>query len=249
MLLLAGVLIFFVSAIFAMLGLGGGMLYVPIFHWLGFALKDVVIPLGLLLNGLNTLIALIPYGRKHLVDWKGGLPMAISALVLSPIGAMVAPYVPNHLLLILFSLMVLVAAVRTLWVANRAESDMTMSFAKRTLIGVIVAGTAGFLGGMLGIGGGFIISPLLMWIGYKTKEAAATTAYIVTFSSFSGFLGHMTHMTIQPSLLLITVIAVIIASLAGSAFMANKAKPQWVKWFYGILLVLVAGKMLWPLLV
>lgn len=248
MLLLAGVLIFIVSTIFAMLGLGGGMLYVPIFHWLGLGLKDVVIPLGLLLNGLNTLIALIPYGRKRLVDWKGGLPMAISALVLSPIGAMVAPYVPNHLLLILFSLMVLVAAVRTLWVANKAEADMTMSFAKRTLIGVIVAGAAGFIGGMLGIGGGFIISPMLMWIGYKTKQAAATTAYIVTFSSFSGFFGHMTHMTIQPSLLLVTVIAVIIASLAGSAFMANKAKPQWVKWFYGILLILVAGKMLWPLI-
>lgn len=248
MLVVAGVLILIVSAIFAMLGLGGGMLYVPIFHWLGFGLKDVVIPLGLLLNGLNTLIALIPYGRKHLVDWKGGLPMAISALILSPIGAMEAPYVPNHLLLILFSLMVLIAAVRTLWIANKADADTKISFMKRTIIGVVVAGLAGFLGGMLGIGGGFIISPLLMWIGYKTKQAAATTAYIVTFSSFSGFFGHMTHMAIQPSLLITTVVAVIIASLAGSAFMANKAKPQWVKWFYGILLILVAGKMLWPLI-
>ncbi len=248
MLLWSGLLIFIVSFIFSMLGLGGGMLYVPIFHWLGFALKDVVIPLGLLLNGLNTLIALIPYGRKHLVDWKGGLPMALSALVLAPVGSMLATRVPDHLLVILFSIMVLIAAGRTLWVANRPDKDMVMSVTQRAIVGSIVAGLAGFLGGMLGIGGGFIISPLLMWIGYKTKQAAATTAYIVTFSSFSGFLGHATHMKIDPVLLIVTVLSVIVASLLGSWFMANRAKPTWVKWFYGVLLVGVAAKMLIPVL-
>jgi len=248
MLVYTGGLIFIVSFVFAMLGLGGGMLYVPIFHWLGFGLKDVVIPLGLLLNGLNTLIALIPYGRKKLVDWRGGLPMAISALIFAPIGGLLAPYVPNKWLLILFSVMVLIAAVRTLLVANQVDSDKEISFARRVIIGSLVAALAGLLGGLLGIGGGFIISPMLMWIGYKTKQAAATTAYIVTFSSFSGFLGHVAHMTINPWLLVVTVGVVILASLAGAGFMANRAKPQWVKWFYGILLVVVAGKMLLPLL-
>ena len=41
------------------------------------------------------------------------------------------------------------------------------------------------------MGGGFIVAPMLMELGYPTKQAAATTAFIVTFSSFSGFLGHM----------------------------------------------------------
>lgn len=248
MLWLTALLILLVSAVFAMLGLGGGMLYVPIFHWLGFGLKDVVIPLGLLLNGLNTLIALIPFGRKHLVDWKGGLPMAISAPILAPIGAMVAPYVPNRLLLILFSVMVLIAAVRTLWTVNRPEPDEMLPFVRRAVIGAVVAGLAGLVGGMIGVGGGFIISPLLMWIGYRTKQAAATTAYIVTFSSFSGFLGHVSHMAINPWLMVATVTSVVVASLLGSTFMANRAKPKWVKWFYGILLFLVAGKMLWPII-
>lgn len=247
MLLWSTVLIFVVSFFFSMLGLGGGMLYVPIFHWLGFALKDVVIPLGLLLNGLNTLIALIPYGKKRLVDWKGGLPMAASALIFAPIGALLATSVPNHLLLVLFALMVLLAAGRTLWVANQPDKEMVLSFGRRALIGSIVAGAAGFLGGMLGIGGGFIIGPFLMWMGYKTKQAAATTAYIVTFSSFSGFLGHAAHMTIDPVLLGTTVAAVIVASLLGSWFMANRAKPVWVKWFYGVLLLGVAVKMLLPI--
>jgi len=164
------------------------------------------------------------------------------------LGVVVERVVPNKWLLILFSVMVLIAAVRTLLVANQADSDKEISFARRVIIGSLVAALAGLLGGLLGIGGGFIISPMLMWIGYKTKQAAATTAYIVTFSSFSGFLEHVAHMTIDPQLLFVTVGAVILASLAGAGFMANRAKPQWVKWFYGILLVVVAGKMLLPLL-
>ncbi|AEJ41857.1 hypothetical protein TPY_3705 [Sulfobacillus acidophilus TPY] len=248
MLLWTGLLIFVVSFIFAMLGLGGGMLYVPIFHWLGFNLKDVVIPLGLLLNGLNTLLALIPYGRKRLVDWKGGFPMALSALIGAPLGAIVAPYIPGHLLLILFSVLVLFAGIRTLMVAKRPEPGQAPSPLRRILWGSFIAAIAGFLGGMLGIGGGFLISPLLLWIGYRTKEAAATTAYIVTFSSFSGFLGHIGHMVISPAILTITVVAVITASLLGSSFMANKAKPEWVKLLYGLLLIGVSLKLALPLL-
>ena len=243
MVALVTLLIFVVSAVFAMLGLGGGMLYVPIFHWLGFGLQSVVMPLGLLLNGLNTLVALIPYGRKHLVDWTGGLPMALAALVFAPLGALAAPHVPNKVLIILFAAAVVVAAIRTLLVAGKADPKQMMPIGRRMLIGSIVAAAAGFIGGLLGLGGGFIIGPLLMWIGYDTKRAAATTAYIVTFSSFSGFLGHVGSMTIEWPLLIAVVVAVIVASLLGSWFMANRAKPSWVKWFYGILLLGVAVKL------
>lgn len=244
MVALATVLVFAVSAVFAMLGLGGGMLYVPIFHWLGFNLKDVVIPLGLFLNGLNTLIALGPYGKKGLVDWRGGLPMAIAAFIFAPLGAIVAPDVPNRLLLVLFAAAVIVAAVRTLLVAGRPDADGLAPLGRRVLIGTIVSAAAGFIGGLLGVGGGFIIAPLLMWIGYDTKRAAATTAYIVTFSSFSGFLGHVAHMTINWTLFLSLGGAVIVASLLGSWFMASRAKPSWVKWLYGFLLLGVAVKLL-----
>lgn len=96
----------------------------------------------------------------------------------------------------------------------------------------------------MGIGGGFIISPLLMGIGYRTKEAAATTVNIVTFSSFSEFFGHMTHMVISPGLLIVAVVAEIVASLTGFSFMANRAKPTWARWLYGFLLLAVECKRL-----
>ncbi len=244
MVALATVLVFAVSAVFAMLGLGGGMLYVPIFHWLGFNLKDVVIPLSLLLNGLNTLVALGPYGRNGLVDWRGGLPMALAAFVFAPLGALVAPSVPSRVLLILFAAAVIVAAIRTLLVANRPDAAGLAPLGRRMLVGSAVSAAAGFIGGLLGVGGGFIIAPLLMWIGYNSKRGAATTAYIVTFSSFSGFIGHVSHMAINWTLFASLAGAVIVASLLGSWFMANKAKPSLVKWLYGVLLLGVAVKLL-----
>jgi len=231
------------SFIFAMLGLGGGMVYVPVLNWAGFDMVSVAIPLGLLLNGLNTMLVLIPFARKKLVDWKGGAVMAVTALVASPIGAMTSDKVPVQTLKILFAAMVVAAAIRMVWASQKAEPERMMSLGKRTLLGFFTGAFAGFVGGMLGLGGGFIIAPILMMMGYKTKEAAATTAFVVTFSSFSGYLGHVTQGHMNWSLAVVVVIAVIIGSQLGGRYMTQKAKSKQVKVIYAIVLFIIAGKM------
>jgi uncharacterized membrane protein YfcA len=246
--LIVSIIIFIVSFIFAMLGLGGGSVYVPVLKWAGFPFKEVAIPLGLLLNGLNTLFALIPFTRKKLVDWKGGLAMAVAALLFAPVGAYTSQFVPEKPLMILFALAVTIAAARTLWASKQAEPEEVMSLKKRSVIGSGVGAFAGFIGGLLGIGGGFIIAPILMWMGYKTKEAAATTAFVVTFSSFSGYLGHAAEGEMNWTLTIFVVAAVIIASQLGAMFMSAKAKPKWVKQLYGIVLLLIALKLVWGVL-
>jgi len=245
-------IIFFIIAIasfvFAMLGLGGGMVYVPVLNWAGFDMVSVAIPLGLLLNGLNTLLVLIPFARKRLVDWRGGAVMAVTALIASPIGAMTSDKVPVQVLKILFAAMVVAAALRTLWASRLPEPDRMMSMKKRSIIGFFVGGFAGFIGGMLGLGGGFIIAPILMMMGYKTKEAAATTAFVVTFSSFSGYLGHVSQGNMNWGLTAIVVIAVIIGSQLGGRYMTRKAKSKQVKIIYAVVLFLIAFKMIFGVL-
>jgi uncharacterized membrane protein YfcA len=238
-------LIFVISFVFAMLGLGGGMLYVPVLKWLGFPVKAVAIPVGLLLNGLNTLLAFIRYAREGLVDFRGGL---LAALLLAPVGAWSVKFVPLQTLLLLFAVAVAVAGVRSLLSAGQDEPKTLMPARRRMGIGAVVGGFAGFMGGLLGLGGGFIIAPILMEMGYPTKEAAATTAFIVTFSSFSGFLGHMAEGRIDPWLAGVTVVMVILGSQLGAWFMAKKARPGWVKRLYGVVLLGVAAKPLHGLL-
>ena len=247
MIALVAWLIFLVSAIFAMLGLGGGMVYVPILHWIGFDLKTVAIPLGLLLNGLNTLLALWIYARKGLVDWRGGAAMGIAATVGAPLGAFVQPMVPKSYLLVFFAAAVVVAAARMAMTAFRAQTGTGELAAVSTRLTVGIGGGAaiGFVGGMLGIGGGFLVGPILLALGYPAKKAAATTALVVTFSSISGFAGYAAqgHFPLLPTVL--GVAAVLLGSTFGARFMTGKAKSTWITQTYAVVLVLIAVKLVW----
>ncbi|MCG6956868.1 MAG: sulfite exporter TauE/SafE family protein [Gemmatimonadetes bacterium] len=233
-----------VSFLFSMLGLGGALIYLPVLTWAGFQVKEVAIPLALLLNGLTTLIALVPYFHGRLVDWRGGLGMTIGAFVFAPIGAFASRAVPVRLLLVLFALAVLAAALRMLLTSRKAEPKDLMSLRKRLLIGAAVGVFAGFMAGLLGIGGGFIMSPLLMWMGYETKRAVATSAFAVTFSSFSGFAGHVAQGHFNPGLTLILAVAVLMGASTGSRFMVKKAKSSRVKQVFAFVLFGIAAKLL-----
>jgi uncharacterized membrane protein YfcA len=244
MLGLAVLLIFMVSMLFSMLGMGGGMLHVPILLWLGFDLKTVAQPLGILLNGLTSLVALVTYWRHRLVDWKGSLPMAGTALVLAPVGGWLAERISEHVLLILFVIVLLLAAVRTLQSLRKPEPSDDLS-PSRWIWASLGVGAAALAGGMLGLGGGTFMSPLLLWLGYPTKKAVATTAYIVTFSSFSGFLGRVSYFRAPLGLTAVLAVTVMVAAWLGSRFMATRAKPQWIKTAYAMLLLGVGVKLIW----
>ena len=232
------------SFLFSMLGLGGALIYVPVLKWAGFPVKEVAIPLALLLNGLTTVIALIAYFKNKLVDVKGGLAMTISAFLFAPVGAIVSDKLPVDFLLILFSIAVLAAAAKMLLMSRMPEPKQVMSFKKRAIIGAIIGGFAGFMAGLLGIGGGFIMAPLLMWMGYETKKAAATSAFAVTFSSFSGFLGHVSQGHFEVTLTIVLSAAVIIGALLGSNFLVNKAKTSRIKQIFAVVLLAIAIKII-----
>jgi uncharacterized protein len=242
--IIISVIILASSFLFSMLGLGGALIYVPVLKWAGFPVKEIAIPLALLLNGLTTLIALIAYFKNKLVDVKGGLAMTIFAFAFAPIGALVSDKLPVNILLIFFSIAVLAAAGRMLFMSRKPEPKEIMSFKKRAVIGAVIGAFAGFVAGMLGIGGGFIMAPLLMWMGYETKKAAATSALAVTFSSFSGFLGHVAQGHFNWTLTVILTIAVIIGALLGSNFMATKAKSNRVKQIFAVVLFAIAVKLI-----
>ncbi len=233
-----------VSFLFSMLGLGGALIYVPVLEWAGFPVKEVAIPLALLLNGLTTLIALVAYFRGELVDWRGGLGMTIGAFVFAPVGAVVSDAVSVRALLTLFAVAVVAAALRMLLTSGRPEPKELMSLRRRLVIGAAVGIFAGFMAGLLGIGGGFIMSPLLMWMGYETKKAVATSAFAVTFSSFSGFAGHAAQGHFSPALTLALGAAVLVGAFAGSRFMVAKARSSRVKQVFGVVLLGIAAKLL-----
>lgn len=241
-----GLLILVLAFLFSMLGLGGSLLYIPVFTWFGFGIKSVAIPTGLLLNGVAALSATISYLHAKMVDVRGTIPMIITSLVAAPAGAVLTRYVPTDSLRILFSLAMLAAGAVMLLSASQPEPSELLAPCKRA----VLTGTAGlfigFLAGLLGIGGGFLFVPTLIAMGYPTKQAAASSAFVVVFSSFSGFVGHMAQGHYDWRIMAIGLGAVVIGSQIGAKVMKEKMKSRWIKQLFGVLLLGVAVKFAWP---
>ena len=248
MILVAVIFVIFVLAfIFSMLGLGGAMLYIPVFHWFGFDFKSEAIPTGLLLNGITALSAAIYYIRAKMVDIKGSLPLFSASFMGAPVGAYFTKFFPTRALILLFALSIVFSGGRMLLTSGRADKKQMMSYKWRLLLMGIGGFFIGFIAGLLGVGGGFLFLPMMLIIGYKTKQAAATSSFVVIFSSFSGFAGHVAEGRFHWPLMVATAIAVIIGSQIGAKVMKEKMKAKWIKQMFAVVLLGVAVKLLWKL--
>jgi len=235
--------------IFSMLGLGGAMLYIPVFHWFGYDFKSVAIPTGLLLNGITALSAAIYYLRAKMVDVKGAIPLIVSSFIGAPIGAYFTRFFPTQILVELFALSMIFAGGRMLMVSGRPDRDAMM--ASKLRLGLMIVGGffIGFIAGLLGVGGGFLFVPMMLAMGYKIKEAAATSAFVVIFSSFSGFAGHLAEGHYEWPLMIATTVAVIVGSQIGAKVMNEKMKVRRIKQMFAIVLLGVASKLLWKIFI
>jgi uncharacterized membrane protein YfcA len=233
--------VFLFSGLLTMAGLGAAFLFVPLFYYLGMPLAEAA-PAALLLNAISLSVATANYWRGQLINWRIALPVAIVAVVFAPIGARLTPHVDKATLLFLFAVFLAFAGAMMLFYRSRAR-ERDVGTKGVWLVGAGVGGTAGFVGGLLGVGGGNIIVPVLNWLGLDAKRAAATSAVAVVFSSLAGFLGHATIARLDATFLGIMAVMAACGSLAGSQVMKEKISSGQLKKIIGVVLWLVAGKM------
>jgi len=107
----------------------------------------------------------------------------------------------------------------------------------------LVGAAAGYLSGLLGIGGGGLIAPLMIMLGFNPKKVAVITAFVVPFSSFSGLIAYLSMGQINLMLMIPASIAAYLGGSLGTKVMQAKLKPGTVKKFLGVLLLLLALKM------
>jgi uncharacterized membrane protein YfcA len=201
----------------------------------------------LLLNVVSLLFATLNYWRGKLINWRVGLPVLIAAVILSPFGAWLTPHVDKTLLLGMFAVFLIFAGFMMLFYKARQRQE-SLGRAVEVRAGVGVGSAAGFLGGLLGVGGGNFILPVLNWIGLESKVAAGTTALVVVFASLSGFLGHATMGGLDPLFIGITAVMAAAGSIVGSQLMKTKISNTQLKRLIGVLLWLIAAKIIFDLL-
>ncbi len=244
--ILAGIITLIFTALLTIAGVGAAFILIPVFIAMGIDIHTSMAT-ALLLNSIAMIFASYRFIKKRLILWKVAIPILIIATALSPLGAYVSRGLNRDLLLWLFVGFLLFAAGMMLFYQSKQREEQSSRW-KQITLGLSVGAFAGFFGGLLGVGGGNFIVPVLVWLGFNPKYASATTSFIVIFSSFSGFLGHATVGSINLSLLVFTAIGSAGGALIGSWLMTDKLKRKQVKLIIGLVLLGIAAKMIWNLL-
>jgi uncharacterized membrane protein YfcA len=233
-------LFFAIAFVFSMLGMGGSQLYIPILYWMGLDFKTEAVPLGMLLNVVNSSSAAFTYARKKLIVWPVAIPFAVAMIAFAPLGVWLNVQLPVKPLLVFFALFTASAAVLMLsgWKPKRGD----LSPRGRVALGLTAGSGLGTVAGLIGRGGGSFVVPLLYIAGLEAKNAAATSAFVVTCSGASSFISHLaTAAQPQWEVWIASVVAVLLGSQLGSRLMAGRMKSQAVKQVFGWVLLGVAA--------
>ncbi|HYF70560.1 MAG TPA: sulfite exporter TauE/SafE family protein [Ohtaekwangia sp.] len=210
-----------IGLILGMLGGGGSILTIPILVYLFHIDAVTASAYSLFIVGVTSLIGAIPKYRDHFVNLRTGIVFGIPSILSIFITRMwIVPSIPEIVvqpngfvisrrfaLLGLFSLLMILAAISIL--KNKKEptpENHTDQLSLLILEGLII----GFLTGLVGAGGGFLIIPALVLLtGLSFKTAVGTSLFIIAINSLIGFLGDVLNFQIDWRFLLtITTLAV-----------------------------------------
>jgi len=240
--------IFIISLVLTMVGLGGGLIFAPLFILLAFS-PSTAVSASLFLNGIAALSAAITYFRNKMVDFQLALPLIITSMLAAPLGALYTSKIDLKMLTGLLALIVFAAALRMLLGRKKESQGLTVGFWRKTVGSSVIGLSIGFMGGLLGIGGGVFIVPLLIFVlKAPTKTAAATSIFIVVFSSFSGFIGHVAITAVDWHFILLAACFSFAGAQIGSRLMVTKIKPIMIKRIFGVILLLFAFKLVLKIL-
>ena len=227
---------FLSSFIFALGGIGAAVILIPILVFLGVPFP-VARPTGLFTNFLSMSSATSHNLKRGIVDFRLAVPIVLSSIVMSPIGAYSSHLVPERVVGIAFTVFLFFAGLMV-YIPKREVINEGSS----TVYPLIVGALAGFVSGFLGVGGGGLISPMLIVAGYNPKRVVSITPFAVLFSSFTGFLAYWKIGSVD---WLITAAAALPAAVAGylGAYITHRyLEPGHVKRILGIIFFVLGFK-------
>lgn len=246
MLAIAALVTFVLTTVFSMAGLGAALILIPVFMAFGVEVHTAMAT-ALLLNALGMSVASATFVRKGLVEWRLVVPMLLVAVALSPVGVWAAHGLERAPLLWLFLAFLVFAAAMILFYSPKPRAARAL-LAETLALGLPVGGAAGFIGGLLGVGGGNIIVPALVTAGLEPKRASASASFVVIFASLSGFLAHVQVARIDTALLGATALATVAGAALGAWLATERLAASQLKRVIALVLIAVAIKTGWDLL-
>lgn len=233
------VLLFVVAFLYASVGHGGASGYLALMAIFSIA-PEVMKPTALLLNLFVSLTAFIQFYRGNHFIRKIFLPLALASVPMAFLGGMLV--VEASLYKRILGLFLLIPVIRFLFYANTPARELKKSNAGLSLI---IGAAIGFLSGLIGIGGGIILSPILLFLKWTDqKQTAAISALFIFVNSLAGLAGQFTK-GIQFNANMAWYVAIaFVGGLCGAYFGALRFKQTILKNVLAMVLLLAVYKLL-----
>ena len=211
---------FLIAFLYSMVGLGGGTSYLAVLAFAGLPHNEIPV-IALICNSIVASSGFWLFYKAGFVRWKFILPFVILSVPAAYLGGRIA--IDKNLFRLLLGFSLFVAALRMFLPNKLFENKKEISATKAWAVGLPVGGLLGFLSGLIGIGGGIFLSPLLISMGWvNVKEASAAAAFFIAVNSLSGLAGHLKRSAVDFEIIFPLAIAVFFGGQFGARLGAYK---------------------------
>ncbi|WP_255770621.1 sulfite exporter TauE/SafE family protein [Pseudarthrobacter sulfonivorans] len=232
------------GAVLGVVGGGGSIIAVPALVY-GVGMRPAAaIPTSLLVVGTSSLVALFPRLREG-INWPVVLIVGAAGIPAAWGGAAVGRLLDPNILMLAFAVIMVAAGIRMLMRTTETEGSCsigpTRAFRSCAPKAVGVGLLVGFLTGLLGVGGGFLITPALtLFLGLRMKQAVGSSLAIIVINSAAGFSAHAAGFTIDWPVVLSFAVPAILGSLV-AARLARRLKEKHIRVSFAMLIFAVAA--------
>ncbi|WP_016881490.1 MULTISPECIES: sulfite exporter TauE/SafE family protein [unclassified Rhodococcus (in: high G+C Gram-positive bacteria)] len=235
-----------IGVLLGLLGGGGSILAVPaLVFGLGLDLEQAI-PISLLVIGIASLVGAIPKMREHQVNWRMVGVFAACGIPATFAGSAVGRLLPQSVVMIGFAAVMVVAGIRMLM--DRGETGTACEVGdsgidwRRCAPRSVPAGVAvGFLTGLFGVGGGFLIIPaLVLMLGLEMSVAVGTSLVIIVANSAAGLISHLSGASIDWAITAAFAGTAVVGSLIAGHFGTKVDTDRLQRWFAYLVFVVAA---------
>lgn len=224
--------------LYAMVGHGGASAYLALMALLSFS-PEVMRPTALILNLFVAGISFVQFWRAGFFKPRLFLVFAISSIPFSYLGGL--QEVDERVYKKILGVLLLFAIARMLGLFGKANKKQEVNWP----LGLAVGAAVGYLSGLIGIGGGIILSPVILLLGWgNVKETAAVSALFIWVNSLAGLLGQLqSGIEVAQDIYLLLGLA-IVGGIFGATLGSKKLSFTHLNWILSAVLILASVKLL-----
>ena len=208
-------LFFVIAFVYSMVGFGGGSSYLLVLTLAGLSHTQSV-PIALLCNLVVTGVGFWGFVRAGYFNWRLALPFSVLSVPMAFLGAKIP--IGKELFLFLLAFSLALAALRILFLRDGVTLPLPGFNGKKAWIyGLPIGGIIGFFSGLIGLGGGIFLSPILILTRWaQVRQASAAACFFIFINSLSGLAGKLHEGLTLPDNLVLYMVPAFLGGVAGS---------------------------------